>query len=203
MFLKTLQQLANLYRKRLECTVVSLTGSNGKTTTKELINKVLKDSFKVHVTPGNFNNHIGLPLTILSAPRDTEILILEMGDNKLGDIKELCEIAEPDLGFITNIGKDHIGGFGSFENNVKSKFELLDYLLLSNSLFLLDQFDLEFVEKLPSIKESFIKTDPISFDVNSSGFLILNHHRGIHLYPSLWRIQYSKCKICPCHCKTF
>lgn len=126
--LTSLQNLATDYKNTLNAKIVAITGSNGKTTTKELTAKVLGMKYKVAATPGNFNNHIGLPLTILSAPKNTEILLLEMGDNQPGDIKELCEIAEPHYGIITNIGKDHIEGFGTFEGNIKSKDELFQYL---------------------------------------------------------------------------
>jgi UDP-N-acetylmuramoyl-tripeptide--D-alanyl-D-alanine ligase len=126
--LQSLQKLAKFHRNFLGSKVIGLTGSNGKTTTKELLQAVLNKKFKTFATPGNFNNHIGLPLTILQTPHDTEYLILEMGDNQPGDIQELCEISDPNCGIITNIGKDHIEGFGSMEGNVKSKKELFDYL---------------------------------------------------------------------------
>lgn len=126
--LKALQNLATDYKNSLDTQIIAITGSNGKTTTKELSAAVLTKKYEVTATPGNFNNHIGLPLTILGAPRNTEILLLEMGDNKPGDIDELCRIAEPEYGIITNIGKDHIEGFGTFEGNIKSKDELFQYL---------------------------------------------------------------------------
>lgn len=127
--LTTLQKLANYHRHQLKAKVLAITGSNGKTTTKELVHAVLSTQFKTVATPGNFNNHIGLPLTILQTPLDTEILILEMGDNNMGEIAALCQIAAPEAGLITNIGKDHLEGFGSFENNLRAKSELFDYLL--------------------------------------------------------------------------
>jgi len=127
--LSSLQELANYHRKQLKAHVLAITGSNGKTTTKELVHQVLASQYKTLATPGNFNNHIGLPLTILQTQLDTEILILEMGDNNLGEIAELCQIGMPNSGLITNIGKDHLEGFGSFENNLRAKSELFDYLL--------------------------------------------------------------------------
>ena len=127
--LTSLQKLANYHRHQLKAKVLAITGSNGKTTTKELVHAVLSTQFKTVATPGNFNNHIGLPLTILQTPTDTEILILEMGDNNMGEIAALCQIAAPEAGLITNIGKDHLEGFGSFENNLRAKSELFDYLL--------------------------------------------------------------------------
>ena len=134
--LKGLQQLAHDYRNTISVKVIGLTGSNGKTTTKELLSKALGTKFNVFSTPGNFNNHIGVPLTLLSIPLNTDFAIIEMGDNKPGDIKELCEIACPDLGFITNIGKDHIEGYGSMEGNIATKKELVDYLDQNNRLFI-------------------------------------------------------------------
>lgn len=133
--LRALQDLANDHRHAIGAKVIAITGSNGKTTTKELLYEVFKTTYKVTATPGNFNNHIGLPLTILSAPVDTEILLLEMGDNQLGDIELLCQIAEPEYGIITNIGKDHLGGYEEgFEGNIKAKKELFDYLYDTNQI---------------------------------------------------------------------
>lgn len=126
--LTALQQLANHHRKQFTIPFIGITGSNGKTTTKELIATVLKQQFKVHFTQGNLNNHIGVPLTLLSMPADTEIAIIEMGANKIGDIEELCSIAEPDYGMITNIGKAHIEGFGSLEGVARGKSELYLHL---------------------------------------------------------------------------
>lgn len=127
--LSTLQLLANIHRRRFSIPLIAVTGSNGKTTTKELLVRVLARKYKVHYTQGNLNNHIGVPLTLLSMPLDTEVCVLEMGDNHVGEVTELCRIAEPTCGFITNIGMDHIEGFGSFEANVRAKSEVFDYLL--------------------------------------------------------------------------
>ena len=110
--LSSLQSLAREYRRTLNIPVVGLTGSNGKTTTKELITAVLSRKYKIHATKGNLNNHIGVPLTILSAPSNTEILVVEMGANHCGEIATLCSIAEPTFGLITNIGRAHLEGFG-------------------------------------------------------------------------------------------
>lgn len=114
--LATLQLLAKHHRTQLSATVIGISGTNGKTTTKELIQAVLSSSFKVVATKGNLNNHIGVPLTLLSIPYDTEIAIVEMGANHLGEIGFLCEIAMPDMAILTNIGTAHIEGFGSVEN---------------------------------------------------------------------------------------
>ena len=108
----TLQQLANYHRRQLSTQIIALTGSNGKTTTKELMAAVLSSHFKTTATIGNLNNHIGVPLTLLAIPLDAEIAIIEMGANHLGEIANLSAIIEPDLGYITNFGKAHLEGFG-------------------------------------------------------------------------------------------
>jgi UDP-N-acetylmuramoyl-tripeptide--D-alanyl-D-alanine ligase len=126
--LKALQSLANYHRKQLRMPFIGLTGSNGKTTTKELINSVLSTKYKTYCTQGNLNNHIGVPLTILAIQNDVEIVIIEMGANKQGDIKEFVEICEPTHGFITNIGKAHLEGFGGMQGVRKGKGELFDWL---------------------------------------------------------------------------
>jgi len=126
--LKALQDLANFHRKQFNIPFVGLTGSNGKTTTKELINSVLATKYNTYCTVGNLNNHIGVPLTILAIDDSVEIAIIEMGANKQGDIKELVEICEPTHGFITNIGKAHLEGFGGVEGVAKGKGELFDWL---------------------------------------------------------------------------
>ena len=136
--LETLQGLANFHRRKLNIPVIGITGSNGKTTSKELLHASLSAKFKVFSTPGNFNNHIGLPLSILQIKHTHEIAVLELGDNHIGEIAALCKIAEPSHCYLTNIGKDHIEGFGSFENNVKAKLELFDYAKSSNSIVFLD-----------------------------------------------------------------
>ena len=129
--LRTLTELAVIHRKSINVPVIAITGTNGKTTTKELITAVLSRKKKVHSTTGNMNNHIGVPLTLLSAPDDAGYLVTEMGANHLGEIASLCEIARPTHGIITNIGKAHIEGFGSFENVIAAKAEL--YLWLRKS----------------------------------------------------------------------
>lgn len=127
-----LQELAREHRKRLKIPVIGIAGSNGKTTTKELVTAVLKQRFIVHATRGNFNNHIGLPLTILSAPADTEMLVLEMGSNHPGELAVLCDIGSPTSGLITSLGKEHLEGFGSFEAVVEEEGALFDFLNKSN-----------------------------------------------------------------------
>jgi UDP-N-acetylmuramoyl-tripeptide--D-alanyl-D-alanine ligase len=127
--LKTLQKLARYHRDKLDIPVIGLTGSNGKTTSKELLNAVLSKRYKTYATKGNLNNHIGVPLTLLSIDYTIEIAIIEMGANHVGDIEELCSYCDPTIGFITNIGKAHIGEFGGFQNIIKGKTELYKHLL--------------------------------------------------------------------------
>jgi len=126
--LKTLHELAKIHRKKLNAKILAITGSNGKTTTKELIHAVLSQKYHTISTAGNLNNHIGVPLTILRTPPDAEMLIVEMGANHIGEIKALCQIADPEYGIITNIGHAHLEGFGSFEGVVQAKGELYDDL---------------------------------------------------------------------------
>jgi UDP-N-acetylmuramoyl-tripeptide--D-alanyl-D-alanine ligase len=126
--LNTLQKLANYHRRKLKIPIIAITGTNGKTTTKELVSAILSKEFNVAFTPGNFNNHIGVPLTLLSMTENHEIGVVEMGANHPGEIKLLCDIVEPDFGLITNIGKAHIEGFGSFENIKKTKGGLYDFI---------------------------------------------------------------------------
>ncbi len=126
--LKTLQKLANYHRRKLKIPIIAITGTNGKTTTKELVAAILSKEFNVAFTQGNFNNHIGVPLTLLSMTENHEMGVVEMGANHPGEVKQLCDIAEPNFGLITNIGKAHIEGFGSFENIKKTKGELYDFI---------------------------------------------------------------------------
>jgi UDP-N-acetylmuramoyl-tripeptide--D-alanyl-D-alanine ligase len=126
--LSTLQDLAREHRRQLDIPILAITGTNGKTTTKELVYEVLKRKFQTVATIGNLNNHIGVPLTLLSMNNDTQFGIVEMGANHPEEIKQLCEIAEPNYGIITNVGKAHLEGFGSFEGVIKTKKELYDFL---------------------------------------------------------------------------
>ena len=126
--LTTLQNLAQYHRIKCNIPVIGITGTNGKTTTKELVSAVLSEKYNIIYTQGNFNNHLGVPLTLLQIKPDTEIAVVEMGANHPKEIEFLCSLAQPDYGIITNIGKAHIEGFGSFEGVVKTKNELYDYL---------------------------------------------------------------------------
>ena len=126
--LDSLQKLARHHRDQLGIPILAITGTNGKTTTKELIAAVLARKFRINFTQGNLNNHIGVPLTLLSMNSDTEFGVVEMGANHPGEIKILCEIANPDFGIITNMGKAHLEGFGSFEGVIRTKSEMYDFL---------------------------------------------------------------------------
>jgi UDP-N-acetylmuramoyl-tripeptide--D-alanyl-D-alanine ligase len=143
-----LQALAALHRKEMKAPVLAITGTNGKTTTKELLTAILSKKFRVHSTKGNLNNHVGVPLTILSAPEGTEMMIIEMGANHIGEIRTLCLIAKPDYGIITNIGLAHIEGFGSFDGIVKAKTELYEHLRKVNGVALYNDKDKVLSEKI-------------------------------------------------------
>ena len=130
--LKTLQNLATHHRKKFDFPFIAITGSNGKTTTKELTSRVLSAKYKTHYTTGNLNNHIGVPLTLLSIKAGTEIAVIEMGANHQGEIENLCNIALPTHGLITNVGKAHLEGFGGFEGVIKGKTELYKFLEKEN-----------------------------------------------------------------------
>ncbi len=139
--LETLQQLANYHRKQLNIPIISLTGSNGKTTTKELINAVLSKKFTTTATKGNLNNHIGVPLTLLSMNSATEMGIVEMGANHRQEIAFLSNIAAPDYGYITNFGKAHLEGFGGIEGVILGKSELYDHLKANNKFIFVNGDD--------------------------------------------------------------
>jgi len=175
--LKTLQDLANFHRKKLGMKILGITGTNGKTTTKELVNAVLSQKFKTVATIGNLNNHIGVPLTLLSMNQTTEFGIVEMGANHCGEIDELCKIAEPDFGIITNVGTAHIEGFGSFEGVVKTKTELYNFLEIKDGII--------FYNKNNEILSSKVKTKNKSYGcedadlksnyISANPFLKLNY----------------------------
>jgi UDP-N-acetylmuramoyl-tripeptide--D-alanyl-D-alanine ligase len=132
--LQTLQEIALLHRSTVSATVLGITGSNGKTSTKELIASVLSTSRKISFTQGNYNNHIGVPISVLHIRPDDEIAVIEMGANHVGEIAALSEIAQPDVGIITNIGKAHLEGFGGYEGVKKAKSELYQYLRKNNGM---------------------------------------------------------------------
>mgnify|MGYP000911626780 CR=1 FL=1 len=161
--LNTLQQLANFHRKQLNIPIISLTGSNGKTTTKELINAVLSKKYKTSATTGNLNNHIGVPLTLLSMTSETEIGIVEMGANHLKEIELLCKIAEPNFGYITNFGKAHLEGFGSVEGVVKAKSELYDFLRNNGAKAFVNSDDVKQVQQSKGIEIITFNNEKIQF----------------------------------------
>ncbi|MDP3312445.1 UDP-N-acetylmuramoyl-tripeptide--D-alanyl-D-alanine ligase [Lutibacter sp.] len=161
--LSTLQKLANYHRKHLKAPIISLTGSNGKTTTKELIYAVLSTTFNATATTGNLNNHIGVPLTLLAMTPKTEIGIVEMGANHIKEIEFLSSIAEPNFGYITNFGKAHLEGFGGVEGIIKGKSELYDFLRNSKGTAFVNEDDPLQVEKSEGIKTIPFNSSAIKF----------------------------------------
>ena len=159
--LVALQELAKFHRLYLNTPIIALTGSNGKTTTKELINVVLSKKYNTKATIGNLNNHIGVPLTLLSFNKETEIGIVEMGANHQKEIEFLCEIAKPDYGYITNFGKAHLEGFGGIEGVIKGKTELYTYLVKNHKTAFVNSDDSIQVEKTKELKT-------ITFGVNKN-----------------------------------
>ncbi|MEX0288338.1 MAG: UDP-N-acetylmuramoyl-tripeptide--D-alanyl-D-alanine ligase [Flavobacteriaceae bacterium] len=153
--LSTLQHLATYHRHQSKARVVALTGSNGKTTTKELIHAVLKKKYRTVATKGNLNNHIGVPLSLLTIEEDTEIAIIEMGANHQKEIEFLTSIAQPDFGYITNFGKAHLEGFGGVEGVIKGKSELYDYLIANDKYIFLNADDPIQQEKLAGYVKKF------------------------------------------------
>jgi len=149
--LTTLQQLASFHRSYLKTPIIALTGSNGKTTTKELINATLSKKYHTVATKGNLNNHIGVPLTLLLMDKLTEIGIVEMGANHQKEIEFLCSLAKPDYGLITNFGKAHLEGFGGVEGVIKGKSELYDFLIKNNKTIFVNANDPIQVEKTKQV----------------------------------------------------
>ncbi len=173
--LTTLQQLALYHRKQLDIPCIGLTGSNGKTTTKELINSVLSQKYKTYATIGNLNNHIGVPLTILSITNTTEIAIIEMGANHQKEIEMLCEICLPNYGLITNVGKAHLEGFGGFEGVKKGKGELYHFLQKNHQTLFINTDNTHLVEMKGEKIFSKIITYGTSKENFVSGKLIANN----------------------------
>ena len=157
--LSCLQELSKYHRKQLNCPVLGITGTNGKTTTKELITAVIEKKFRTVATKGNYNNHIGVPLTLLRAKLDTEFLIVEMGANHIHEIEFLCGLAQIDFGIITNIGKAHLEGFGSVEGVIKAKKELYEHIDINDGTLFVNAND----KLLKSISEN---TDRILYNIN-------------------------------------
>ena len=168
--LDTLQKLANYHRKKSKAKIIGLTGSNGKTTSKELILSVLKLGFKTIATIGNLNNHIGVPLTLLSIKPETEIAIIEMGANHLKEIELLCNIADPDYGYITNFGKAHLEGFKNLEGVIKGKSELFAYLMKESRLIFINSNDNKQLEITKKYSNKFTfgnKNSNVNYSVNT------------------------------------
>jgi UDP-N-acetylmuramoyl-tripeptide--D-alanyl-D-alanine ligase len=166
--LKFLQELANYHRNKFHIPIIGITGSNGKTTTKELINWVLSAKYNTLSTIGNLNNHIGVPLTLLRLNKTHEIAIIEMGANKPGDIQELVDIAEPNYGIITNIGKAHLEGFKNLEGVINTKSELYYFIKKNNGKIIFNQDDQIIQNQL----ENFLNT--LSYGVHKSSEIIGN-----------------------------
>lgn len=186
--LQTLQYLAKYHRQELGIPIIALTGSNGKTTTKELINAVLSKKYTISATKGNLNNHIGVPLTLLSMTPKTQIGIVEMGANHFGEISFLCEIAKPDYGYITNFGKAHLEGFGSLEGVIEAKTELYRYLKKTKGVAFLNSLDAMQLEKSIDLKrymigdaiksivsDDFVKVQVEDIKINSNLLGAYNH----------------------------
>lgn len=192
--LKALQELATYHRKKLNIPVIAITGSNGKTTTKELVCRVLSKRYLVYATQGNLNNHIGVPLTLLSLTKNHEIAVVEMGANHQGEIAMLSEIVLPNYGIITNVGKAHLEGFGGFEGVIKGKSELYKYIRKNNGLLFVNADDDILMKVSGGIerytygidKEANIKANDVSFDSSIKFSYISSniHHQNI------------KCEVC-------
>jgi UDP-N-acetylmuramoyl-tripeptide--D-alanyl-D-alanine ligase len=176
--LACLQQLAKYHRTKLKIPVIGITGSNGKTTTKELLYAVLSKKYKVYATPGNLNNHIGVPLSVLEITPDYDMAIIEMGANHLGEIRDLCKISQPDFGLITNIGKAHLEGFGSFENVITAKTELYKSIEKRKGLVFLNNNNSILKEHVGTIKCFTYGTNQNS-DIHVN-FLVANPFVKIH-----------------------
>lgn len=176
---QALQTLAAAYREELGARVVAVTGSNGKTTTKDMVATVLEQRFRVHKNRENYNNELGLPLTILNAPKDAEILVLEMGMRGLGEIKELCEIGHPETGIITNIGTTHLELLGSQENIAKAKWELIEALPPAGTAILNadDQWSVDkargdqHAQLFYGIRGSYVEPDLVARQIRPAGAL--------------------------------
>lgn len=172
--LKTLQQLAAYHRRYLGLPIIGITGTNGKTTTKELVNAVVAEKYKVTATKGNLNNHIGVPITLLSMNKNTEIGIVEMGANHLGEIADLCEISQPNYGIITNIGKAHLEGFLSYENIIATKNALYAYIQQNGGTVFVNNDDALLMELSANINRKTFGTQAADFKYSSQseGFTI-------------------------------
>lgn len=182
----TLQELAKFHRQYLKLPIIALTGSNGKTTTKELINVVLSKKFNTKATVGNLNNHIGVPLTLLSFNDKTEIGIVEMGANHKKEIEFLCQLARPDFGYITNFGKAHLEGFGGVEGVIEAKSEMYRYLHQNDKLAFINLEDKIQAEKSNSLKSFSFGINKENANVNISS---ISANPFVEIYFSDFHIQ--------------
>lgn len=186
--LETLQALAHYHRKQFNIPFIGVTGTNGKTTTKELLHAVLSKKYKTYATKGNLNNHIGVPLTLLAIDHDIEIAIIEMGANHIGEIDFLCRIAEPTHGLISNVGKAHLEGFGSFEGVKKTKGELYDWLEVhQGTLFL--QGDNSFLKEMAEQRHI---DKVVKYGFSESNAIIGNLIKADPLLQIEWHLQQSE-----------
>ncbi|MDB2321336.1 UDP-N-acetylmuramoyl-tripeptide--D-alanyl-D-alanine ligase [Flavobacteriaceae bacterium] len=166
--IKALQKLANYHRRKLNTKIIAITGSNGKTTSKELILNVLKSKYKTTATKGNLNNHLGVPLSLLEINENTDFGIIEMGANHINEISQLCKIAEPNFGYITNFGNAHLEGFGSIEGVIKGKSELYNYLINNKNLIFNNSENIKQNSLINNYKNTY------SFGINSESNCIIN-----------------------------
>jgi UDP-N-acetylmuramoyl-tripeptide--D-alanyl-D-alanine ligase len=166
--IKALQKLANYHRRKLNTKIIAITGSNGKTTSKELILNVLKTKYKTTATKGNLNNHLGVPLSLLKINENTEFGIIEMGANHLNEIAQLCKIAEPSFGYITNFGNAHLEGFGSIEGVIKGKSELYNFLKNNKNLIFHNSENIMQTSLINNYKKTY------TFGINSKSNCIIN-----------------------------
>jgi UDP-N-acetylmuramoyl-tripeptide--D-alanyl-D-alanine ligase len=170
--IKALQKLANYHRRKLNTKIIAITGSNGKTTSKELILNVLKTKYKTTATKGNLNNHLGVPLSLLEINENTEFGIIEMGANHLNEIAQLCKIAEPSFGYITNFGNAHLEGFGSIEGVIKGKSELYNFLKNIKSLIFYNSENIIQTSLINNYKNTY------TFGINSKSNCIINKSKS-------------------------
>ncbi|MCC8143205.1 MAG: UDP-N-acetylmuramoyl-tripeptide--D-alanyl-D-alanine ligase [Tannerellaceae bacterium] len=176
--LKTLQELAVKHRKALGIPVIGITGTNGKTTTKELLASVLSTKFNLLYTEGNLNNHIGVPLTLLRLTHEHELAVIEMGASRPGDIKELAEIVQPNFGIITNVGEGHLEGFGSYEGVFATKTELYQYIKRTKGILFINEENKELLNAAKGIEQYTYGYHDTAFTsgqiVESNPFLVFN-----------------------------
>lgn len=182
--LECLQELSTYHRKQFDIPVIGITGSNGKTTTKELLDTVLDQKYNVHATKGNYNNHLGVPLTLLATPLNVEVIIVEMGANKKGDIEELCHIALPNYGLITNIGYAHIEGFGSYEGVIQTKTELYRFIKESGGILFCNNEDEVLMANMPAGIDMVGYPDP-ELVINDFGLGLKIKYKNFDEYHSL------------------